>query len=158
MPDALITLRRVDGDRSAFVPLLLEADESEPVLRSYLDDGELYELLIADAPTDAPIGAVLLIPVESAALEIKSIALGREHRGHGLGRAAIRAIADCARGQGSERLLVGTADSSIGTIAFYRACGFRDAGRLEEFFDSYPEPVIEDGVQAHDLVRFEMVL
>jgi ribosomal protein S18 acetylase RimI-like enzyme len=154
MPDASITLRRVGGERDAFVPLLLEADESEPVLRSYLDDGDLYEILA----TGEPAGAVLLIPVEPGVLEIKNIALHAEHRGLGLGRGAITAIAAHARTMGVERLLVGTADSSIGTIAFYRACGFNDAGRLEGFFDGYPEPVIEDGVQAHDMVRFEMTL
>jgi hypothetical protein len=53
---------------------------------------------------------------------------------------------------------VGTADSSVDTIAFYRRVGFRDYGRLEGFFDAYPEPVIEDGVVAHDMVRFEMLL
>ncbi|MEA2581275.1 MAG: hypothetical protein QOE83_2167 [Actinomycetota bacterium] len=154
MPDRPVTLRRVDGGRAAFVPLLLEADESEPVLRSYLDDGDLYELLVAEGP----LGVALLVPVEPGVLEIKNIALRAEQRGLGLGRAAIEAIAAHARTLGTERLLVGTADSSMGTIAFYRACGFTDAGRIEGFFDAYPEPVIEDGVQAHDMVRFEMTL
>jgi ribosomal protein S18 acetylase RimI-like enzyme len=154
MPEAAVTLRRMDGDRAAFVPLLLEADESEPVLRSYLDEGDLYELLAADTP----VGVVLLIPVEPGALEIKNIALHAGHRRLGFGRAAIAAIAAHARTGGTERLLVGTADSSIGTIAFYRTCGFTDAGRIEGFFDRYPEPVIEDGVQAHDMVLFEMAL
>lgn len=154
MPDAPVTLRPVLGDRSAFVPLLLEADESELVLRSYLDDGELYELV----STGEAVGLVLLIPVDPGGLEIKNIVLRGEQRGRGLGRAAIRAIAAHARARGTERLLVGTADPSTGTIAFYRACGFRDAGRVEGFFDAYPEPVIEDGVWAHDMVRFEMDL
>jgi len=158
MPEALITLRRVDGDRRAFVPLLLEADESELVLRSYLDEGELYELLVVDASAEAPVGALLLVLAEPGAVEIKNIVLGREHRRRGLGRAAIQAIAAHARTQGNERLRVGTADSSVGTIAFYRACGFDDAGRVEGSFDSYPEPVFEDGVRAHDMVLFEMRL
>lgn len=154
MPDPLVTVRLVSGDRSRFIPLLLEADGSEPVLRVYLDHGELYELVASDAP----VGVVLLIPAGQDALEIKNIVLGAEQRGRGLGRAAIEAIADFARTRGVERLIVGTADSSIGTVAFYRACGFHDAGRLEGFFDTYPEPVIEDGVRAHDMLRFEMVL
>lgn len=160
MPDPLITLRRVDGDRGAFIPLLLEADESEPMVRGYLEDGELFELtadLGGPAAAEA-VGAVLLTPTEPDAIEIKNIALRAEHRGRGLGRAAIGAIATEARSRGAPRLLVGTADSSLGTIAFYRACGFRPTGRLEGFFDTYPEPVIEDGVQAHDMILFEMPL
>jgi len=54
--------------------------------------------------------------------------------------------------------VVGTADTSAGTIEFYRRIGFLDAGRIAGFFDSYPEPVVEDGVVAHDMVRFELPL
>lgn len=140
-------------DREALVPILLEADESEPVLRSYLAEGELYRI-VSD---EGEIGAVLLI-TEGDDIEIKNIALVESARGKGLGRAAIRAIVDLARGSGAARVLVGTADSSHGTIAFYRGVGFRDAGRIEGFFDAYPEPVIEDGIVAHDMVRFEMPL
>jgi ribosomal protein S18 acetylase RimI-like enzyme len=154
MSDFEITLRLVDGDRSGFVPLLLEADESESVLRAYLNDGDLLELIVSGQA----VGVVLLTSPEPAAIEIRNIAISRECRGQGLGRGAVACIAARARTRGADRLLVGTADSSLSTIAFYRACGFHDAGRIEGFFDKYPDPVVEDGVQAHDLVRFEMFL
>jgi ribosomal protein S18 acetylase RimI-like enzyme len=150
---ARVTLEPI-ADREALVPLLLEADESEPVLRSYLHDGELYRVM-SDGRL---VGAVLLIPEGPDALEIKNIALVEEHRGRGLGRAAIEAVAELARRTGAARLLVGTADTSVGTIAFYRRVGFHDAGRLTGFFDAYPEPVVEEGNVAHDMVRFEMKL
>ena len=140
-------------DRETLVPILLQADESEPVLRAYLHDGELYRI-IAD---ERDVGAVLLIS-EVDDVEIKNIALVESARGKGLGRAAIEAIEELARRSGAARLLVGTADSSFGTIAFYRRVGFHDAGRIEGFFDAYPEPVIEDGIVAHDMIRFEMPL
>ena len=142
------------ADREALVPLLLEADESEPVLREYLHRGDLYRILLEDEL----VGAVLLIPEGSDGVEIKNIALAEQLRGRGLGRAAIEAVVERAREAGAARLLVGTADSSVGTIAFYRRVGFRDAGRIEGFFDGYPEPVVEDGIVAHDMVRFEMEL
>ena len=142
------------ADREALVPLLLEADESEPVLREYLHRGDLYRIVLEGEL----VGAVLLIPEGSDAMEIKNIALAEGYRGRGLGRAAIEAVAERARETGAARLLVGTADSSVGTIAFYRRVGFRDAGRIEGFFDAYPEPVVEDGIVAHDMVRFEMDL
>jgi ribosomal protein S18 acetylase RimI-like enzyme len=154
MSESKVTLRPVDGDRSGFLSLLLEADEAESVVRTYLNEGELCELLASGQP----VGVVLLTSPEAAAIEIKNIAIGREYRGQGVGRAAIGRIAAHALARGAARLLVGTADSSAGTIAFYRACGFHDAGRLEGFFDRYPEPVVEDGVQAHDMIRFEMIL
>jgi ribosomal protein S18 acetylase RimI-like enzyme len=134
------------------VPLLLEADEAEPVLRGYLREGDLYHIVL----DGELVGAVLLIPEGDDAVEIKNIALAQEHRSHGLGRATIEAVVELAREAGASRILVGTADSSMGTIAFYRRVGFRDAGRIEGFFDAYPEPVVEDGIVAHDMVRFEM--
>ncbi|MEP6476613.1 MAG: GNAT family N-acetyltransferase [Actinomycetota bacterium] len=142
------------AEREAMVPLLLEADESEPVLRGCLHDGDLYRVMAGGEA----VGVLLLIREGSDALEIKNIALSPAHRGHGLGRAAIEAVAALARTSGAARLLVGTADTSTGTIAFYRAVGFYEAGRLEGFFDAYPEPVVEGGVVAHDMVRFEMEL
>jgi ribosomal protein S18 acetylase RimI-like enzyme len=149
-----ITLRSVDGDRAAFVPLLLEADESELAVRAYLNDGDLLQLVA----NGQPVGVVLLTSPEPAAIEIKNIALEREYRGRGIGRAVIGHLAARARTHGADRLLVGTADASGRTIAFYRACGFLDAGRIAGFFDGYPAPVVEDGVQAHDMVLFEMFL
>ena len=136
------------------MPLLLEADESESVVRAYLNDGELLELVVAGRP----VGVALLTSPEPGAIEIKNIAIVREHRSRGIGRAAIGCLADRAKGRGADRLLVGTADSSGRTIAFYRSCGFREVGRIAGFFDAYPEPVVEDGVQAHDMIRFERVL
>jgi hypothetical protein len=56
MSDPKITLRSVTGDRAAFMPLLLEADESERVVRAYLNDGELLELVVAGEP----VGVALL--------------------------------------------------------------------------------------------------
>lgn len=148
-----VTLEPV-ADREALVPLLLEADESEAVLRGYLHEGDLYRIVL----DGELVGAVLLISEGPGDVEIKNIALSEERRGLGLGRAAIEAVADLVRESGAARLLVGTADSSIGTIAFYRHVGFDDTGRIEGFFDAYPEPVVEDGIVAHDMVRFEMGL
>lgn len=143
----------VTASREPFVPLLLEADESEPVLRGYLDDGELFELR-ADGRA---VGVALLLR-DGDAVEIKNIALAASERGRGLGRAAIEAIATYAATRGARRLLVGTADVSVGTIAFYGACGFRDAGVRARFFDAYPQPVVEDGRVARDMVLFERAL
>lgn len=144
------------------MPLLLEADESEQVLRSYLNDGELYDLMIVPEPDGPPMsepaGVVLLISPQRDELEIKNIALSERSRGRGLGRASIDAIAAHARSRGVRSLQVGTADTSTGTIAFYLACGFRRSAAVPGFFDTYPQPVVEDGVQAHDMVRFEMDL
>ena len=148
-----VELVQVAGSREPFVPLLLEADESEAVLRGYLESGGLFELREAGRA----IGVVLLLD-DGDAVEIKNIALRASERGRGAGRSAIDAIAAHAHAAGARLLTVGTADVSAGTIAFYRACGFHDAGVRAGFFDAYPEPVVEDGRVAHDMVLFERTL
>jgi ribosomal protein S18 acetylase RimI-like enzyme len=152
MSNLEVTLQPVVGDRTRLVPLLLEADESEPVLRVYLNDGELFELMAGGRS----VGAVLLTFPDIGTVEIKNIAIRDEHRSQGIGRAAIGCVHAYARRRGADRLLVGTADASLGTIAFYRACGFKEGGRIEGFFDRYPEPVVENGRVAHDMVMFEL--
>ena len=154
MGDWDITVRSVDGDRAVFLPLLLEADESESVLRSYVNDGEILEIVA----NGEPVGVALLTSPGPGMVEIKSIAIENKYRGRGIGRAAIACLVSRAKACGADRLLVGTADSSGRTIEFYRSCGFEETGRISGFFDAYPEPVIEDGLQAHDMIRFEMIL
>jgi hypothetical protein len=59
---------------------------------------------------------------------------------------------------GASRLTVGTSDCSLGTIAFCRKAGFRFAGVRQGYFDTYPVPVVENGIRARDMVMFQMPL
>jgi GNAT superfamily N-acetyltransferase len=110
-----VSLVPASFDRERHLPLLLEADDAEEHMRGYLDRGELLE--IHDA--DGMIGVAVLVR-EADEVEIWNIALAEEHRGRGLGRAAIGAIADRCTRTGVSRLTVGTSDCSLGTIAFCR--------------------------------------
>ncbi len=146
---SVIVLTPVHGDREALLPLLLEADESEPVLRSYLHEGELFEI----SEDGSVVGVVLLIP-EGDDLEIKNIAVAEEHRGRGIGTAAIAAVTELARAGGARRLTVGTAETSEAAIRFYLRSGFTPSDVRSGFFDSYPDPVVEGSLIAHDMLLF----
>lgn len=146
-------LRAVEGDRASWLPLLLEADESEAIVREYLDDGTL--LAIREAGTD--VGVVLLIG-EGDEIEIKNLAVGPAHQGRGVGRAAIGLIAERCRAAGARSLIVGTANSGLGALRFYQRTGFRIDSVRAGFFDAYPAPIWEDGIQARDMVMLRMEL
>ena len=61
------------------------------------------------------------------------------------------------RGRG-RRLLAGTGDSSL-TVPFYESCGFRECGRVKDFFlENYDHPIFEAGRQLTDMVVFSMML
>lgn len=149
----MIELRQVESGRESFLQLLLEADESEDVVRSYIDEGELFAL----TDDGVEVGVALLISHDRA-LEIKNFAVAEAYRGRGLGTGAIDAIVDLARDRGYERLSVGTANSSMDALRFYQRCGFRIAGVRPGFFDAYPEEIWEDGIRARDFIEMELEL
>jgi GNAT superfamily N-acetyltransferase len=160
-----VELLPVHGDREAFLPLLLEADESEEMVRTYLKEGQLLAVEV-DGTTA---GEMLVIPVgvapdgdtpegetpEGETWEIRNIAIAEEQRGRGVGRRAIELLADLAAANGVGRLLVGTADIAWETHRFYLRCGFRYTGVRRGFFERYPEPVLFDGMVVRDMVLFD---
>jgi ribosomal protein S18 acetylase RimI-like enzyme len=148
-----IILTPVIANREVWMSLLLEADESEPVVRSYLNEGELFTIDEGEEHR----GVVLVIG-EGDDLEFKNIAVEQMSRGRGLGVAAITLVIDEARSRGFRRVIVGTADSSVGTIGFYERRGFRIYGVRRGFFDAYPKTIVEDGIAAHDMVMLEIAV
>jgi ribosomal protein S18 acetylase RimI-like enzyme len=88
-------------------------------------------------------------------LEIKNIAVEQSTRGRGIGTAAITLVIDEARWRGFRRVIVGTADVSVGTIRFYQKRGFQIYGLRRGFFDAYPETIVENCIVAHDMVMLE---
>jgi GNAT superfamily N-acetyltransferase len=150
-----VELRPVQGDREAFLPLLLAADESEEMVRTYLKEGRLLAVEV-DGTTA---GEMLVIPEgdgpEGGTWEIRNIAIAEEQRGRGVGRRAIELLADLAARNAVGRLLVGTADIAWETHRFYLRCGFRYAGVRRGFFERYPEPVLFDGMVVRDMVLFD---
>jgi ribosomal protein S18 acetylase RimI-like enzyme len=149
----MIRLTPVIANRELWMSLLLEADESEPVVRSYLDHGELFTI-----DEDEEHRGVVLVIGEGDDLEIKNIAVEQRYRGRGLGMSAITLVIDQARSRGFRRVIVGTADSSAGTIDFYQRRGFRIYGVRRGFFDAYPQTIVEDGIIAHDMVMLEIAI
>src|SRR5205085_191125 len=90
-----LELSLVEGSREPFLPLLLEADESEPAVRSYLEEGELFAIL-----SDGVVAGEMLVLRDGEEMEIKSIAVAEDLRGRGIGRGAIELLAERAAASG----------------------------------------------------------
>ena len=110
-------------EREGYLPLLLLADEPEP-LRGYLQSGDLYALHGADGE---PLGAthVLRVPDEPATVELRAVAVAQDRHNQGLGRTMLAAALADLRERGVRRVIVGTSNAGIGQIAFYQKAGFR---------------------------------
>lgn len=142
----------ISDSKRDFLPLLLLGDEQEDMILRYLDRGTLWALY------DGGLRAVCVVTEEGGGdFEIKNLAVEPESRRRGYGRAMVEHAARQYRGRG-KRLLAGTGDSPL-TAPFYEACGFRECGRIKDFFtDNYDHPIYEAGRWLTDMVVFSREL
>ncbi len=143
------------GERAHLMKLLVIADESEEIVREYIDEGELFEVRDNQGAT---VGVVLMIAESANRVEIKNIAIAPEHQGKGYGKTVIEHICRHYAGHGFSVITVGTANSSIDNLAFYQKAGFRLTHIVKDFFAKYPEPIYEHGIRALDMVMLERKL
>jgi len=61
-----------------------------------------------------------------------SVYVAASHRGLGYGRLLLGAIIDAARGLGLHTLIGGVDSENAASLAFHRALGFEEAGRMRE--------------------------
>ncbi|HKG26120.1 MAG TPA: GNAT family N-acetyltransferase [Thermomicrobiales bacterium] len=146
-------------EREAYWPLLLLADESEPQVRSYYQEGDLYVLADADG---TPLGIVLVLPLTAEReVELKAVAVTPERHGQGIGQRMLRLVLADLRARSVRRVVVGTGNSGIGQLAFYQKAGFR-LWRIERDFFSpergYREDIEENGIPLRDMAWMDQDL
>jgi RimJ/RimL family protein N-acetyltransferase len=120
---------------------------SESTARSFMatfDGCESQFLAIEHAGTLAGTTTVHLIP-EHGVADI-GILIGSQYEGKGLGREAIRAIADELVVQGVRKVTIGTSAANLGMIGLMKGLGFAPDGRRSR-------QELVDGVET-DLVYF----
>ncbi|MDF3038898.1 MAG: hypothetical protein K0Q71_1604 [Thermomicrobiales bacterium] len=146
-------------DREGFLPLLLLADEPEP-LRGYLQSGELYALKASDGEA---LGVTLVLPYadEPETAELKAVAVAQSRHNRGLGRRMLAGVLADLQNRGWRRVVVGTSNAGIGQIAFYQKAGFR-LWRIErDYFTpekGYDPDERENGLPHRDMVWFDQDL
>lgn len=136
--------------------LLLSADPDEALVRSYLPTSRV--LVCMSDESDAEISAegcigIALITGSENLYELKNIAVSEQHQGKGLAKQLIAGSMRLAKRLGGDRIEVGTGNSSLDQLALYQKCGFRMFEIIPGFFESYPEPIIENGIRCIDMVR-----
>jgi ribosomal protein S18 acetylase RimI-like enzyme len=143
--------------RERYLPLLLLADESEQQVRSYMQNGDLYDFAV-----DGSVGGIVLaIPTADAAVELKAVAVAPELQGHGIGKRMLAAVLDDLRARGTRRVIVGTGNAGIGQLAYYQKAGFRLLRIERDFFSpsrGYPEAMYDNGIRLRDMVWMEQWL
>ncbi|MEH7197893.1 GNAT family N-acetyltransferase [Priestia megaterium] len=151
-----IDLVEIDKDsRACYLNLLLIGDEDEKVVKSYINEGSLFTIVYEKKV----IGVVqCLINEKESAVEVKNIGLKEAYRGKGIGSKVINKLAALYECNHYSKMIVGTADSSLENIAFYKKAGFYQRGVRKNFFLQYVPPIYENGLQAIDMIMFEKKL
>lgn len=151
-----VSFKSVDPlNRHAYRQLLLLADESEEMLETYWQTGEMFAGFDKDQHL---IGVALLLPITGDIIELKNIAVAPNFQGRGYGSAMIEQLCSMCKEGGYSKMIVGTANSSLSNIAFYQKCEFRMTHVVTDFFLKYPDPVWENGIRARDMLMFERIL
>jgi GNAT superfamily N-acetyltransferase len=112
----LIVRQACPDEIESLIPVLLQAEEFERALRWGLKN-------LVDAVYRADADGVLVgaatMQWRGDPCEIMELAVAPERHGQGIGRRLVAWLIDEARRRGKIAVLVGTANSSIGNIAFY---------------------------------------
>ena len=135
-----LTIREAGPDEiEALIPMLRQAEETEGALRWSL--ANLSDVVYRSDPC-----------------ELMELAIAPGRHGQGLGKHLVAGLIEEARRRGKRQMLVGTANSSIDTIAFYQKCGFRMDRIRRDYFRYYREPHYEHGIQVRDMLVFRYEL
>ena len=147
-----LTLQEIQrAEVTSVWPLLCLAEESEAALRWSL--ANLSDTVYRLAEGGQPIGAAT-VRWGKEPCEIVELAIAPERQGQGLGRQLVAALVAEARRRGKGALYVGTANSSLGNIAFYQKCGFRMDHVRPDYFWYLAEPHFLHGIRTRDMIVF----
>ncbi len=145
------------AERDAYLPLLFLADDSEPEVQGYYQTGDLY----AFDDADGPVAVTLAIPRADGSVELKSVAVESSRHNAGIGRRMLAAVLSDLKARGVARVVVGTASSGTGQLAFYQKAGFRLHSVERDYFTTargYPEGLEENGIPVRDMVWMDQDL
>lgn len=150
-----LTLNEIEiNAREKFIDYLLMADENEEIVEKYIQTGKMYSI----NDLNEIVGVILFTFPTEEVVEIKNLALIESSRVKGYGNEVIQRAVCLFQEKGYRKIIVGTANSSIGNLTFYQKAGFRIVSIRKNFFLNYPEPIIENGIRALDMILFEKIL
>jgi ribosomal protein S18 acetylase RimI-like enzyme len=128
--------------------LLLVADPDENSIRGYLPGSSILV-----ARESASFIGIAVMVREDTEFELKNISVREDYQGKGIAKNLIVEVKKLAKSMGAARLFVGTGNSSLSQLALYQKCGFRLHKIEPNYFNSYPQPIYENGIRCIDMVH-----
>ena len=119
----------LDGAEDAYhVRRVVFVDEQGFVDDIDADDARSWHLTVRQ--DGEPVAAARLLPEGDTSLHAGRICVLQSHRGAGLGRRVMEAVAEQARALGARRIMLGAQEYAA---PFYEKCGYRSCGPV--FFE-----------------------
>ena len=153
MPSPTVRLTEVPpAARGVVIPLLLLAEPSRSALAWSLE--HLSDTVYRADADDGPLVGAATVRWRDDPAELVELAVDAACHGRGYGRAIVDWLVAEGRRRGRRALEVGTANASLGNIAFYQKCGFRMASVRRDYFWYHREPLYEHGIRVRDMLVF----
>ncbi|NLS11977.1 GNAT family N-acetyltransferase [Vibrio sp. SM6] len=144
--------------------LLLEADPNEQTVLAYLKESVCFAAWAQQqivAACVVTLNGTDLKPVSQShkgVAEILNVSVWPQWQQQGIGTTLLRYVLDQLPHYGVQRVELGTGTFGH-QLTYYQRLGFRvDAIWKDHFTRHYPEPILENGIQHHDMLRLSMVL
>lgn len=142
-------------DYPSLLPLLLEADPCESVVKNYFT----HSLVWGYQRGQEPLAEACIQPLAPGLAELKNLAVRTDLRGQGVGRALCLSVFSACQGRGFVQLIVGTADVPGHPGPFYQKLGFSFERKEKDFFlRHYPHPIYDNGRLCRDMLFFRLEL
>jgi len=142
-----------EGITDDLMELLLTADPEKSAVLSYVSDS----VILTCEVDDKKIG-VVVVAINGKHAELKNIAVSLQYQGKGFAKQLIDEACNLAKQHGVKTVVVGTGNSSLSQLALYQKCGFRMVKVEPNYFLSYSEPIIENGIRCIDRVILQKQL
>lgn len=143
-------IEQVTADKKRWLELLLLADPCEAMIDCYIDSSEMYVL----KANGMSVCTAVVTRISEQVCELKNLATDEMFQNQGFATEMLRYLFERYR----ERYLtmqVGTSDSGV---SFYERFGFVPSHAVKGFFNQYPEPIYENGVQCIDMLYLKKSL
>ncbi len=123
---APLEVRKISAGKKAYLPLLLEADPSEVMIDKYLEQGDMYVLVV----NGQPVSVAVIRQDTSESCELCNLATAKGQRGKGYASQLVRHIMKLYQPR-CRRMIVGTSKQ---LTPFYERFGFKYSFTREGFF------------------------
>jgi ribosomal protein S18 acetylase RimI-like enzyme len=150
-----IYISKLNSNTDAPMDLLLLADPSEKLVKSYLKKGICYTAEIRGET----VGVILVMETKPYTMEVMNLAVKEELQNKGIGKQLLLYVIKEIKKGDTKTIEIGTGNPGVIQMLLYQKCGFRIVEIDFDFFRrNYPERIYENGIECRDMIRMRIEL